>query len=73
VLLQCHSVDDEIYLTERVEDLIIRGGHNIDPDDLENAVGKIEGLPQGCLSVFSNSDATRPQMLELCGEHDLTR
>ncbi len=46
----------EIHLTSRVKDLIIRGGHNIHPYDLEDAVGNLPGVRRGCVAVFAASD-----------------
>lgn len=46
----------ELYLTSRVKDLIIRGGHNIHPYDLEEAVGRLPGIRKGCVAVFGAQD-----------------
>ncbi len=46
----------EIYITGRVKDLIIRGGRNIYPYDLEQAVGNIPGVRKGCVAVFGSPD-----------------
>ncbi len=46
----------EIYLTGRVKDLIIRGGRNIYPYELERAVGAIPGVRRGCVAVFGSAD-----------------
>jgi hypothetical protein len=37
--------------------LIIRGGRNIYPYDLKQAVGDIPGLREGCVAVFGSADA----------------
>ncbi|HSO07381.1 MAG TPA: AMP-binding protein [Pelomicrobium sp.] len=47
-----YLVGGEIYLTGRAKDVIIRGGRNIYPYDLEQAVGDIEGVRKGCVAVF---------------------
>ena len=47
----------EVYITGRVKDLIIRGGRNIYPYDLEQAVGAIPGIRKGCVAVFGSTDA----------------
>ena len=44
----------EIYLTGRVKDMIIRGGRNIYPHELEEAVGKVAGIRKGCVAVFGS-------------------
>ncbi len=46
----------EIYITSRVKDIIIRGGRNISPYELEEAVGEIAGIRKGCVAVFGVND-----------------
>ncbi len=53
-----YFANGEIYLTGRVKDLIIRGGRNIYPYDLEQAVGDIPGIRKGCVAVFGAADAS---------------
>ncbi len=48
--------EGEIFLTGRVKDLIIRGGRNIYPYELEQAVGDIPGVRRGCVAVFGSAD-----------------
>jgi len=43
----------ELYVTGREKDLIIRGGHNIHPMELEDAVGEVRGIRQGAVAVFA--------------------
>ena len=52
-----YFANGELYLTGRVKDLIIRGGRNIYPYDLEQAVGDIPGIRKGCVAVFGCADA----------------
>ncbi|UTW09892.1 AMP-binding protein [Pseudomonas benzenivorans] len=47
----------DLYLSGRAKDLIIRGGRNIYPYDLETAVGNLDGLRKGCVAVFGSGDA----------------
>ena len=51
-----YLADGEIYLTGRVKDVIIRGGRNIYPYELEQAVGDIAGVRRGCVAVFGCAD-----------------
>lgn len=51
-----YMVEGEIYLTGRVKDLIIRGGRNLYPYELEEAVGGIPGIRKGCVAVFASAD-----------------
>jgi len=46
----------ELYLTGREKDVIIRGGHNIYPQELEEAVGRLSGVRKGCVAVFPATD-----------------
>jgi acyl carrier protein len=52
-----YFANGELYLTGRVKDLIIRGGRNLYPYDLEQAVGDIPGIRKGCVAVFGSADA----------------
>lgn len=47
----------ELYLTGREKDIIIRGGHNIHPQELEEAVSQIRGMRKGGVAVFPATDA----------------
>jgi len=46
----------EIYLTGRAKDLIIRAGRNIYPEELEEAVGQLDGVRAGNVAVFGGLD-----------------
>ena len=46
----------ELYVTGRTKDLIIRGGRNLYPYELEDAVGRIAGMRRGCVAVFASPD-----------------
>ena len=45
-----------LYLTGREKDIIIRGGRNITPYELEEAVGDVPGIRRGCVAVFGSAD-----------------
>jgi len=47
----------DLYITGRVKDVIIRGGRNVYPYDLEAAVGRIPGVRKGCVAAFGCADA----------------
>jgi acyl carrier protein len=49
--------DGTLYLTGREKDIIIRGGRNISPYELEQAVGDLAGVRRGCVAVFGSRDA----------------
>lgn len=46
----------ELYLTGREKDMIIRGGHNIYPQELEEAIGRLDGIRKGGVAVFPATD-----------------
>ncbi len=46
----------ELYVTGRAKDIIIRGGHNIHPQELEEAVAQLSGVRKGGVAVFPATD-----------------
>jgi 1-acyl-sn-glycerol-3-phosphate acyltransferase len=44
----------DLYLSARVKDMIIRGGRNLYPYELESAVGQLEGIRAGCVAAFGS-------------------
>ena len=46
-----------LFITGREKDIIIRGGRNISPYELEQAVGDLAGIRRGCVAVFGSRDA----------------
>lgn len=51
-----YMADGEVFFTGRVKDMIIRGGRNLYPYELEEAIGRQEGVRRGCVAVFSAPD-----------------
>jgi 1-acyl-sn-glycerol-3-phosphate acyltransferase len=51
-----YLVDGELYVTGRVKDIIIRGGHNVHPQELEEAVAQLPGVRKGGVAVFPAAD-----------------
>jgi len=49
----------EIFITGRAKDLIIRGGRNIYPQEIEEEVGNIEGVRKGCVAAFSSRNKSK--------------
>ncbi|MGO4304172.1 AMP-binding protein [Cupriavidus sp. RAF12] len=47
---------EEIFITGRAKETIVRGGRNIYPYELEQAVGAIPGIRKGCVAVFGSAD-----------------
>jgi len=46
----------ELFITGRVKDLIIRGGRNIHPADVERAAESVPGVRRGCAAAFAIAD-----------------
>ncbi|MDO8930917.1 MAG: AMP-binding protein [Rhodocyclaceae bacterium] len=46
----------EVYPTGRAKDIIIKGGRNLYPQELEEAVGNIPGIRKGNVAVFGSPD-----------------
>ena len=49
----------ELFLSGREKDIIIRGGLNIHPQELESAVANIAGIRKGGVAVFAAADLRR--------------
>ena len=46
----------DVYITGRVKDIVIRGGRNLYPQEIEEAVGAVDGVRKGCVAVFGSLD-----------------
>jgi acyl carrier protein len=51
-----YLADGELCLSGRAKDIIIRGGRNLYPYELEQAVGALPGIRKGCVAVFGSPD-----------------
>ena len=47
----------ELFITGRAKDLIIKGGRNIVPQEVEEEAGAVEGIRKGCVAAFGLADA----------------
>jgi acyl carrier protein len=69
--------EGRLYLTGREKDIIIRGGRNVSPYELEEGIGGIAGIRRGCVAVFGSRDEAsgteRVVVLAETREHDPTR
>ena len=48
--------DGKLYITGRSKDLIIKGGRNYYPQDIEASVGSVDGVRIGCVCAFGVMD-----------------
>ncbi len=46
----------EIYIAGRRKDMIIKGGHNLYPAEIEEVAGQVEGIRRGCVVAFGAGD-----------------
>jgi len=49
---RAYQADDEIYITGRVKDIIIKGGRNLYPHEVEELASRVEGIRKGCVVSF---------------------
>ena len=50
--------DGELYITGRAKDLIIKGGRNVMPQEVEEIAGNVDGIRKGCVVAFGVPDET---------------
>jgi len=48
--------EGELFITGRVKDLIIKGGRNYYPHEIEAAAASVPGIRQGCVAAFAVRD-----------------
>jgi acyl carrier protein len=66
---RAYCAEGEFFITGRVKDIIIRGGRNLYPQEIETAVGTVAGVRQGCVAVFGSTDtATGTERLVVLAE-----
>ena len=64
-----YRANGELFVTGRVKDLIIKGGRNLVPQEIEEVVGGIEGIRKGCVAAFGIPDeATGTERLVVLAE-----
>ena len=51
-----YVADGEVFISGRIKDMIIRGGRNIHPQELEEAIGAVAGIRKGRVAVFASRD-----------------
>jgi fatty-acyl-CoA synthase len=58
-----YVLDDEVYVTGRLKDLIILNGRNLHPQEVEWVVGEIEGVRKGNVVAFSRPGADSEELV----------
>ena len=53
---RAYIADGELFITGRVKDIVIRGGRNIYPHEVEEVVSEVAGVRKGCVAVFGSAD-----------------
>ncbi len=51
-----YLADGEIYITGRIKEMIVRGGRNIWPYELEQTAASVVGIRRGCVAAFPAAD-----------------
>ncbi len=47
-----YRVDEELFITGRVKDVIVKGGRKLYPHEIEDAAGRVKGVRTGCVVAF---------------------
>jgi fatty-acyl-CoA synthase len=53
---RAYIADGELYVTGRVKDIIIKGGRNLYPHEVEELAARVEGIRKGCIVAFGIKD-----------------
>ncbi len=55
--------EGELFFTGRVKDIIIKGGINYHPEDIERAIWKVPGVRKGCVVAFSVLNSQKGELV----------
>ena len=66
-----YVADGHLYIVDRINDLVIIGGQNFAPSDIENAVAAVGGLRRGRIVAFSSPGNAGTEELHLVAEASL--
>jgi acyl carrier protein len=53
---RAYRADGEFYVTGRVKDIIIKGGRNLYPHEVEELAARADGIRKGCIVAFGLKD-----------------
>jgi len=53
---RAYRADGELYVTGRVKDIIIKGGRNLYPHEVEELAARADGVRKGCVVAFGVKD-----------------
>jgi fatty-acyl-CoA synthase len=53
---RAYRAEGEIYVTGRLKDIIIKGGRNLYPHEIEELTARVEGIRKGCIVAFGLKD-----------------
>ncbi len=66
---RAYRAGGEIFVTGRVKDIIIKGGRNLYPHEVEELAARVEGIRKGCIVAFGLKDeASGTERLMLVAE-----
>ncbi len=51
-----YIADGELFISGRQKDLIIKGGRNLHPHEIEGVVAEVQGVRKGCIAAFGIPD-----------------
>jgi 1-acyl-sn-glycerol-3-phosphate acyltransferase len=54
---RAYVAEGELFITGRSKNIIIKGGRNLYPHEIETAAARVEGIRAGCVVAFGVSDA----------------
>ncbi len=63
-----YIADGELFITGRIKDLIIKGGRNYHPQDIEQAAWAADGVRKGCVAAFAVPDSNRGEAIVVVAE-----
>ncbi len=63
-----YIADGDVYITGRSKDIIIRAGRNVYPEEMEEAIGKIQGVRAGNVAVFGTASEAGTEQLVILAE-----